>query len=328
MTNRPHDALFKAAFEQVEHAGGLFRSVLPASICAAVSWPTMARESGSFIDPELGDRHSDLLFSVQVRGAQAYLYLLLEHQSTSDASMPLRMLIYLARIFERHRKDNPGRPLPLIVPVLVSHAPGGWTAPTSLHALFNPDPASIPGLAELVPNYSMVVLDLAHLSNEELKSRALDAFPELALWALRDIREFDELLRNLDHFASTFQAALRSPNGMGAVTQLLRYVALLTDKTQAKQFRAKLRQQAPEAEEAMVTYGEELIEQGRQEGQLKGRQEGQINLLEKLLTLKFGAVPADHKAQLEAATEAQLGRYAERVLTAESLDAVFADAPG
>jgi flagellar biosynthesis/type III secretory pathway protein FliH len=206
-------------------------------------------------------------------------------------------------------------------------------APESFHELFDPPPASLPGVAALVPNYSLLLVDLAHLSNEDLKTRALAAFPTLALWALRDARNATQLLRNLDHWAATFRLALRTPHGLEAVRQLLRYIALVTDDQQSEEFRAKLSQRIPEAREAIMTYGEKLIQQGlqqgleagRQEGRQEGLVEGQIQLLEKLLTLKFGALPSAYGSRLHAATEAQLVRYAERTLTAQHLDEVFAE---
>jgi predicted transposase/invertase (TIGR01784 family) len=66
MTRKPHDALFKAAFEHPEHAAEFLRVVLPAALVDAIAWSTMKRVSGSFIDPHLDDRHSDLLFSVEL----------------------------------------------------------------------------------------------------------------------------------------------------------------------------------------------------------------------------------------------------------------------
>jgi len=98
MTNKPHDAVFKAAFELPEHAAELFRAVLPASIVASIAWPSLASEAGSFVDAELADRHSDLLFTVDLLGGRAFLYLVLQHQSASDPDMPLRMLVYQVRI--------------------------------------------------------------------------------------------------------------------------------------------------------------------------------------------------------------------------------------
>jgi hypothetical protein len=60
------------------------------------------------------------------------------------------------------------------------------------------------------------------------------------------------------------------------------------------------------------------------EQQATSRAEGQRTLLEKLLKLKFGELNATAEARLAAATSAQLVRWAERVLTAGSLDEVWA----
>ncbi|KIG19317.1 Mobile element protein [Enhygromyxa salina] len=86
MTTTPHDALFKAAFEHPEHAAELLRSLLPASICAAVDLSTLTHEPGTFIDPNLSHQHSDLLFRAQLTNSATsiYFYFLLEHQSTLD----------------------------------------------------------------------------------------------------------------------------------------------------------------------------------------------------------------------------------------------------
>src|SRR5690606_1704432 len=123
------------------------------------------------------------------RGGRAFLYLLLEHQSTSDPDMPLRMLAYLVRIWERFRKEHEKDPLPPVIPALITHAPGGWSAPRSFHEMFAPAPESIEGLALLVPSFSLLVEDLAQLTNDDIKGKALAAFPSLALWALRDARD-------------------------------------------------------------------------------------------------------------------------------------------
>jgi predicted transposase/invertase (TIGR01784 family) len=108
MTSKPHDALFKAAFELPEHAAEFLRGVLPPALVESIAWSTMTRESGSFIDPELADRHSDLLFSADLQtGNRALIYLLLEHQSTISVDMLLRLLEYLVRVWTRYAKEHP-----------------------------------------------------------------------------------------------------------------------------------------------------------------------------------------------------------------------------
>ena len=71
-----------------------------------------------------------------------------------------------------------------------------------------------------------------------------------------------------------------------------------------------------------MTLAERLMERGRAQGARKG----QIKLLLKMLGLRFGTLPPEISAWLEAGTEADLERWAERLLVAASLEEVF-DAP-
>lgn len=55
----------------------------------------------------------------------------------------------------------------------------------------------------------------------------------------------------------------------------------------------------------------------------EGRVEGHAQMLLKQLTARFGPVPAETKAQILAAKQPTLDRWALRVLTAPSLQAVL-----
>ncbi len=221
--------MFKAAFDDPAHAAGLLRAALPPSVSTAIRWQTLEREPGSFIDDDLADRHTDLLFAAQIDGGTALLYLLLEHQSTNHPSMPLRMFVYMARILERARRERPHAPLPVIVPIVISHAPEGWSSPRSLHAMFEPDPRSVAGLAELVPGFSLVIEDLSSLTNDEIRDRAFEAFQQLTIWLLRDGRTHARLLANIDEWVVTLERVAFHPSGVGALSQILRYIAVVTD---------------------------------------------------------------------------------------------------
>jgi predicted transposase/invertase (TIGR01784 family) len=91
MISNPLDALFRFTFSRPEHAVPLLRSNLPAELAQRIDWSTLALQPGSFVDPELGLRHTDLLFSATLDGHGALLYLLVEHQSTPDPLMVARV---------------------------------------------------------------------------------------------------------------------------------------------------------------------------------------------------------------------------------------------
>src|SRR3954447_18793687 len=109
MIPRPHDALFKSSFEAPADAAALLRELLPAALRVLIAWDTLHGEPGSFVDPALADHHIDLLFSARLRTDAAELvHVLLEHQSTADPAMPLRMLSYHTRLWNRLRKEPAG----------------------------------------------------------------------------------------------------------------------------------------------------------------------------------------------------------------------------
>lgn len=287
------------------------RSILPESLRQAIDWDTLTHEPGSFIDPDLADSHSDLLFTARLGAHRVCLYLLFEHLSTLHPEEPRRVLRYLDGVWEHGRLPN-GR-LPIVIPVLVCHAPGGFTAPTQMQALFDPPPDSIADLAPYVPHFCLLVEDLVHVTDEQLRARALAAFPMLALWLLRDARDSKKLLTKLESWADMFRAALSAPSGMQAVAQLLRYVYYVCPKLQYREFRETIHRQLPESEKTVMTMAEQLIQQGR------------IEILEQMIQEKFGTLPPALHERLASATEEQAARWCRRVLHADTLDAMFAD---
>ena len=72
-----------------------------------------------------------------------------------------------------------------------------------------------------------------------------------------------------------------------------------------------------------------FVAEGRKEGLAEGRKEGlkegEQKVLARLLGLKFGALPDWAQQRLQIASDADLERWAERVLVAGTLDDVFAE---
>jgi hypothetical protein len=100
MSTAPHDALFKAVFSQAELAAEELRCVLPPELVAQMDLTSLTLEAGSFVDEELREQHTDLLYSVQLAGRPARVYVLFEHQSKGEWWMALRLLRYMLRIWE------------------------------------------------------------------------------------------------------------------------------------------------------------------------------------------------------------------------------------
>ena len=68
---------------------------------------------------------------------------------------------------------------------------------------------------------------------------------------------------------------------------------------------------------------EEWTRRWKEEGREEGRREALLTLIERQLELKFGPLPEATRARLESADADTLLHWADRVLAADTLDAVF-----
>lgn len=120
-TPTPHDAIFKGLLGKPEHARGVLREIVPAAVAEAIDWQTLAPVAGHFVDLELRQQYTDLLFSARWRdGSELLAYFLFEHLSappkTRDGPMAYRMLRYQVRIWEEWFSRNPeAKALPMII---------------------------------------------------------------------------------------------------------------------------------------------------------------------------------------------------------------------
>lgn len=83
---------------------------------------------------------------------------------------------------------------------------------------------------------------------------------------------------------------------------------------------------SPRFEEAMVTYRERLEQRGMEKGIQLGVQQGQAAILLAQLTDKFGPRPDGVTSRLAQGSDADLKRWAHRILRADTLAQVFEDA--
>jgi predicted transposase/invertase (TIGR01784 family) len=88
----PHDALFRAAFESPQHAAGLLEALLPDDMVGLIRLTSLELQSGGGRGKDLEEFRSDLLFRASIASSPGFVCFLVEHQSSSDHRMPLRVL--------------------------------------------------------------------------------------------------------------------------------------------------------------------------------------------------------------------------------------------
>ena len=323
MATSIHDALFKTTFSQVEHAAGELQAVLPPGLSARIDFATLALCPGSFVDEALKQRHTDLLFSAEVAGKKALLYVLFEHQSTVDPLMLFRLLAYMVRIWEEHVQSEPqATRLPAIIPVVLHHSRSGWTAKVAFEELLDIDATLLAEIGPYVPRFRCVLDDLGEESDEALRSRAMSALGRLALWCLKNSRSPEQLVAQVGRWGELMRQVARAPNGREALSRIFRYMWEVDERMGVEELRRLVvREVGKDVEEAIVTTADKL----REEGRSQGRSEGQREMLLKQLSKRFGELREDAVARVKAAGPAELEAWFDRVLTAPTLAGVLGD---
>jgi predicted transposase/invertase (TIGR01784 family) len=308
-TPTPHDALFKAAFGQPDLARSELELVLPVEVQAHLDLATLETALGSFVDEDLRQAHTDLLYRVKTRSdGDALVYLLMEHQSKFDARMPFRLLRYMVRVWERWERDHPTGKLPIVFPVVLQHDRDGWRAAPEFAAILDASPDLLAAVGPFQPLFRFVLDDLAPLSLEALSSRKLHALAllvEMAFWASRSLGRLEEAAPRM---AAIVAEVARDARARMLLTQL--YVYLLHDtpaEVEPRDVRAILEQIAgPRGKEEIVNLGEQLIEQGRAEGLANGEAKGLRAAVAAALSARGLALSERGMARLAACSDVAL----------------------
>ena len=326
MTSQPHDALAKGIFGSAPAAIDQFRCVLPAKVFERIDWATLAVRSGSSIDPALRELRSDLLFSVRTRtGSECLLYLLLEHQSSHDPLLPVRLLIYQVRVIERFLQDHPqASKVPPVIPVVLSHVEGGWRCSARFADRYDVDAGTLELLDGWILDFRILVDDLDATDDETLRLRAASEIARFAWWFLKHSRHLDEELSRIREWAREYRDLCNAPGGATALDYFLSYILESKPDRDPDAIRALFQSltKPGSPEEAMTQKRiTSIADHLRAEGMLEGERKALRSLLER----RFGALGSEHLLRIQEADAASLERWTERILDADCLSAVFED---
>jgi predicted transposase/invertase (TIGR01784 family) len=296
-----NDGFFKAIFSQPEHATAFFKSHLPASITARIEWTTLTVLPGSFVKSSLQQMHSDLLFSVRIGEVEARLYLLFEHQSTPDPTMPLRMLGYMTEIFTQHHKAH-GLPLPPVLPFVFHQGPETWNVSTAFEDLFALPDDLAADLLPYLPKFLHALLDLTRFdpATGEDDTRLRVVLQLMKLARQKDLLRFFKWLAGF--------SAKDLPDSLLGL--MLLYALHADSDLDAKTIYRSLSTN-PELEKNAMSVAEKLKAEGRVEGLWIGK----IQTLEEFLDLPMSSdetLGALNLEELKAIQERLRHEYEER----------------
>lgn len=311
------DAFLKKMLQDQRIAKDFLGHYLPQTVKELVDLSQVTFEKESYIEANLKRRYSDMVFSVLTKtNTKAFVYVLIEQQSTVDYWMSLRLFKYMLLLSERHMEQGTKK-LPLVVPIVFYNGTKKYTAPRNLWDLYTD-----PKLAKECMANDYQLIDLASMADDTIKQKRHLGILE---FFMKHIHERD-MLQVWERFLRDFKEviALDQANDFMYLRHVLWYTDAKLDEEQQPALTSLLKQNLEGGEEIMRTIADKYIEEGVEKGIVqgieqgiiqgmaqgieqgieKGKQELIINMLKQSADLKFiAAVTGYTQEQIRAIQE-------------------------
>jgi predicted transposase/invertase (TIGR01784 family) len=311
---RPYDQSYRLLFSQPRMVEDLVRGFAGEPWIEQLDFSTLERVNASYVADTLKEREGDVVWRLRHRdGSPIYVYFLIEFQSEVQRFMAVRLLAYVALLYQdllARKELTPSGELPLVLPIVLYNGEDRWWAPLELSELIQ----SVPEEARpYVPRLRYRLIDEGSYSSEELEDRQNLA---AALFGLEKSRRRDDLKRWFGRLAGW----LRRPEDADLRRAFLAWFGgvLLNSRSP---------EEIPEAlglEEFETMLAKRVVEWGR-ELREEGRQEGEALLLLRQLETKFGPLDERTRTRVLSAEAGRLLEWGERFVSAERLADVFGD---
>lgn len=254
----PHDQFFRTSLANKQVAQEFLQTWLPKILAKNVNFDILEPQNRSFVDDIRKESMVDVLFKTKIKERDAYLYLLLEHQSTPDPLMPFRVLKYLCNVMDRHLKIHKTNKLPLVYPMVVYHGKQEYNYSNNIDDL-------VDAPKELVQEYFLKPFQLVDLRKIDDLSLQQQTWSGVMAFALKHIFARN-ILPHLEDMIELLQKVVLK-GGQDYIEIVLEYLLSGGESSDLIDlFKLIDAEQSPEIGDKIMTIAELLRQEGRQEG--------------------------------------------------------------
>ena len=283
--SNPHDKYFKATFGKVEFAKGFLNNYLPEELKNIIDMSTLEQQQTNYIDEELKEQFTDLLFRVNISEREAYIYFLFEHKSYRDRMVIFQILKYMLAVWEAKIKDDIEKnrelnlpageiELPIIIPLVVYHDKYEWNVKKSLGEMM-PGFIGLPDIIKrYVPNFEYILSELPKIEDDPNLSKEQSMVIKM-LNRTRYVTK-EEVIEIFTEVIMLFKQT-KDEDIVGYILQeSATYILSVREDFTDKELFEIASKISKKGGELVMTGAEKLIQKGMERGIEKGRQEGEL----------------------------------------------------
>lgn len=275
--NQPHDKYFRATFGKVSFASDFLKSYLPKDLLNIIDMDTLEPQKDSYLNKQLKEQFTDLLFRVNISGREGYIYFLFEHKSYKDRMVIFQVLKYMIEIWESKIKDDKEKrkeeglsvdgeiEIPIVIPLVVYHDEGRWNVKRTLGEII-PDYDELPdNLKKYIPNFEYLLFDLSAWEKEDIR---LQSEHMIAIKALSRTRyaSREEAIQILIEAIELINRTEEKDVATYYVSECIRYMLSIRDDISEKEMEKIAERISIEGGELVMSVAERLRQEGMEEG--------------------------------------------------------------
>ena len=192
-TDKFNDRGYKLLFSHPKMVEDLIKSFVKEEFTDKIDYTTLKPVKTTFVSSGFRGRETDVLWRLTIDEKEAYIYLLIDFQSTVDKFMSLRLMTYTGLFYEhllkekKKKKEKIPDKLPPVFPILLYNGKHKWSACLNISELID---ISFPSLRKYIPYFNYYKIEETDFSKESLKKmRNL-----VSRMFLIELSEMDELI--------------------------------------------------------------------------------------------------------------------------------------
>ncbi|EOC99369.1 Rpn family recombination-promoting nuclease/putative transposase [Caldisalinibacter kiritimatiensis] len=273
LISRPHDKFFKETLGDINTAKDFMKNYLPKEVLEVIDLETLTQQKDSYIEKELEETFSDLLFKTKIKEKEGYIYFLFEHKSYPSHKITIQLLKYMTKIWEQKINKEKKKKLPIIIPLVVHHGKNRWNISLKLSGIIENYDKLPNTITKYISDYEYILYDLSDYKDEEIKGNIK---LKIFLKILRDIfkKDYEEFIEALRESIIALDKLEKQEKGIEYFETFIRYIMNTRNDLDIEVVYDIAKEISVERSEVIMSIAEKLIKEGMEKGIKVGMEKG------------------------------------------------------
>jgi len=260
----PHDKFFKESFTNKEIVTDFIKGSFPKELVDNLDLSSLDLDNNSYIDEELKEYYSDLVYNCNYRYLNIKISIIFEHKSFVPDYPFLQLLKYIIKIWDFNIKQKEN--LIPVIPLIFYHGKEKWEYKKITRYFTGIDN----NLEKYIPDFDYLLMDLSKYENEDIKERIYkNEFLKISLLIFKNIYDEEKLKKNLENFLILGKLYYEEEKGLKFLESVIRYLYINLENTRVEDIVHIIEKISETGGKETMTIAMKLKEEGRVEAKVE-----------------------------------------------------------